>query len=155
LGRRAAIALYGDQLCPLDKGKTLGGGRFKIVSQLAAGGLSAIYLAERADKSTVVLKECVVPPHLNEASVLKARELFEREAKFLTKLDHPRIAKVFDHFVDSGRDYLVLQYVQGVSLRQLVARQGPQPEDRVLEWASAIATILEHLHGLSPPMVAP
>lgn len=138
---------------PLDRGKQLQGGRYKIVSQLTSGGLSAIYLAEKTDKRTVVLKEAVVPAYADEPTKTKAKELFDREAKMLVKLEHPHIARVFDHFVENGRDYLVLEYVPGQSLRQLVTREGPQSEDIVLDWALAIADILNYLHSQKPPIV--
>jgi tRNA A-37 threonylcarbamoyl transferase component Bud32 len=138
---------------PLDRGKTLLGGRFKIVSQLTAGGLSAIYLAEKTDKRTVVIKEAAVPPYADEQTREKAKELFDREAKLLVKLQHPRIARVLDHFVENGRDYLVLEYIPGQSLRQLVTRNGPQSEDQVLDWALEIADILQYLHSQNPPII--
>lgn len=138
---------------PLDRGRVLMNGRFKVVSQLTAGGLSAIYLAEKSDKRTVVIKEFVVPPYADEQTKAKAKELFDREARLLVKLNHPRIAKVFDHFVENGRDYMVIEYIPGQSLRQLVTRDGPQPEDRVLDWAIEIADILDYLHGQDPPII--
>jgi tRNA A-37 threonylcarbamoyl transferase component Bud32 len=138
---------------PLDRGRVLMNGRFKIVTQLTAGGLSAIYLAEKSDKRTVVIKEAVVPPYSDEATREKAKELFDREARLLVKLSHPRIAKVFDHFVENGRDYLVIEYVPGQSLRQLVTRDGPQSEDQVLSWAIDIADILDYLHTQDPPII--
>lgn len=138
---------------PLDRGKMLNGGKFKIVSQLMAGGLSAIYLAEKSDKRTVVLKEAVVPPYADEDTRAKAKELFDREARLLVKLNHPRIARVFDHFVDNGRDYLVIEYIPGQSLRQIVTRNGAQTEDQVLDWAVDIVEILEYLHGHEPPII--
>ncbi len=138
---------------PLDRGKLLQSGKFKIVSQLTAGGLSAIYLAERSDKRTVVLKEAVVPPYADDKTRAKAKELFDREARFLVRLDHPRIARVFDHFVEDGRDYLVIEYIPGQSLRQLVIRNGVQSEDKVLEWAQETAGILDYLHLQEPPLI--
>jgi tRNA A-37 threonylcarbamoyl transferase component Bud32 len=138
---------------PLDRGKTLQSGRFRIMSQLTAGGLSAIYLAEKGDKRIVVLKEAVVPPNADEQTRAKAKELFEREARLLLRLNHPNIARVFDHFVERGRDYLVIEYIAGQSLRQLITRNGPQSEERVLQWAKEIAEILIYLHFQDPPII--
>lgn len=138
---------------PLDRGRVLQNGRFKIVSLLTAGGLSAIYLAEKSDKRTVVVKEAVVPPYADETTKAKAKELFDREARLLVKLNHPRIAKVFDHFVENTRDYLVIEYIPGQSLRQLVTRDGPKSEDEVLDWAAEIADILNYLHTQQPAII--
>lgn len=137
---------------PLATGSMLGKNRFQVISQLGAGGLSAIYLARSSDSRKVVLKELVLHKS-SEAGINKAKELFQRERDLLRKLDHPQIAKVYDHFVENGRDYLVLEYIAGQSLRQLVESQGKCSEDKVLDWAFAVAGILHYLHKQKPPVV--
>ncbi len=69
------------------------------------------------------------------------------------KLDHPAIAKVMDHLVESGRDYLLLEYVPGTSLRQHIRLNGPSSEKQILHWAKELAATLSYLHELSPPVV--
>jgi serine/threonine protein kinase len=99
------------------------------------------------------VKEAVVPEDTVESVKDKAREMFDREAKLLMKLNHPNIVKVLDHFVDSGRNYLMLEYVNGQDIRAFVKQNGPQKEHVVLEWAITIATILKHLHEQDPPIL--
>ncbi len=160
--RASLTAMWEDELrcqftatnfVPLQAGTALQRGKFRILSQIAAGGLSAIYLAKTADNKQVVLKEMVVPSTADEATLEKAKIMFEREGRFLIKLQHPRIAKIYDHFVESGRDYLVLQYIPGQSLRQYIALEGPRPEDTVIEWAAVIAGIIDYLHKQEPPII--
>lgn len=138
---------------PLEKGARLQGGKYTILSLLGCGGLSAVYLAENGEKHLVVLKEAVLPKHVDERAKEKAKELFAREARLLLKLDHPAIAKVHDHIVENGRDYLVLEYIPGTTLRQLVKRKGPQAELQVRCWANTIAGVLQYLHRLDPPII--
>ncbi len=138
---------------PLEPGGCLQSGRLKIVRQLAFGGLSAIYLAQRDGRDMVVVKEAVVPASACEQSRGKAAELFAREAQFLARLNHPRIARVEDHFVEGGRNYLLLEYLQGQDLRQLVKQHGPQPEEKVLRWAKQVVELLAYLHGQQPPII--
>ena len=138
---------------PLEPGRVLQNGRLKIVRQLAFGGLSAIYLAQRDGRDLVVLKEAVVPPSADEHSREKAAELFAREAQFLAKLNHPQIARVEDHFVEGGRNYLLLEYLPGQDLRQLVKQNGRQSEETVLIWANQVCEILQYLHGQEPPII--
>lgn len=138
---------------PLEPGKTLCDGRLKVVRQLAFGGLSAIYLAQRDATDLVVLKEAVVPAGANEDARQRATDMFNREAQFLARLRHKRIARVEDHFVEQGRHYLLLEYVPGQDLRQLVKQHGAQPEEKVLSWAMEIAGILAYLHGQDPPII--
>ncbi|MCC6976891.1 MAG: serine/threonine protein kinase [Candidatus Melainabacteria bacterium] len=138
---------------PLEPDRKLQGGRVKIVKQLAFGGLSAIYLAQLNEKDMVVVKEAVIPEGTDDKAREKAMELFAREAQFLIRLDHDQIAKVFDHFHEEGRHYLLLEYVRGQDLRQLVKQNGPQPTAHVVKWAHEIAGILNYLHEQAPPII--
>lgn len=138
---------------PLEPDRKLQNGRVKIVKQLAFGGLSAIYLAQLNEKDMVVVKEAVIPEGTEEKAKAKAMELFAREAQFLIRLDHDQIAKVFDHFHEEGRHYLLLEYVRGQDLRQLVKQNGPQPTTHVVKWAHEIAGILDYLHEQAPPII--
>lgn len=149
LGRRFSATSF----IPLEPDRELKGGSLKIVRQLAFGGLSAIYLAQQNQKDLFVLKEAVVPANADEQSKAKAAELFAREAKFLIRLDHPQIAKVYDHFAEEGRSYLVLEYIRGQDLRQLVKQNGAQSESAVLQWSHQIASIVEYLHAQTPPII--
>ncbi len=138
---------------PLSKGANLQNGRLKVVSMIASGGLSAVYLVEQDSGALAVLKESVIPHSVDEKTKEKAKELFKREATLLMKLDHPAIAKVMDHLVENGRDYLLLEYVPGTSLRQHIRLNGPSSEKQVLAWAKELAATLSYLHELSPPVV--
>lgn len=138
---------------PLEKGTTLQNGRLKVLSMIASGGLSAVYLVEMTGGAMAILKESVIPHAVDEKTKEKAKELFRREANLLMKLDHPAIAKVLDHLVENGRDYMLLEYVPGTSLRQRVRLSGPCQEKQVLAWARELAATLTYLHELSPPVV--
>lgn len=138
---------------PLTKGATLQNGRLKVVSMIASGGLSAVYLVEKDSGGLAILKESVIPHSVDDKTKEKAKELFRREASLLMKLDHPAIAKVLDHLVENGRDYMLLEYVPGTSLRQHVRLNGPCKEKQVLSWAQELASTLTYLHELSPPVV--
>jgi len=149
LGRRFHSTSY----VPLEPGQLLKAGSIKVIRQLSFGGLSAIYLVQQKDKELLVLKEAVIPGYADEKSQKKAMELFEREANLLTKLDHPSISKVYDHFVEDGRHYLLLEYIQGHDLRLFVKHNGPQNENIVLDWTAQIASILSYLQAHQPPIV--
>lgn len=138
---------------PLEKGRAMQDDRYTILMQLSAGGLSAVYLAELGDKDLVIIKEAALPADLKESARTKAKEMFAREAEILRKLDHSFIAKVMDNFVERGRDYLVLEFVPGESLRQTVRKSGILSEQSVLKYALKIAHILDYLHDLKPPVI--
>ncbi|MBK9200985.1 MAG: serine/threonine protein kinase [Candidatus Obscuribacter sp.] len=138
---------------PLPTAHSLQEGRYKVLMELAAGGMSAVYLARRDSGAKVVLKESVLPADIGPEQQAKARELFERESVLLLKLHHPQIARVLDRFVEDDRDYLVLEYIPGLTLRQLVKAKGKQKEKDVINWASQLAEILVYLHGQKPPVL--
>jgi tRNA A-37 threonylcarbamoyl transferase component Bud32 len=146
------------RFCPtayiaLEPGRVLRNNSVKVVSHLAAGGLSALYLCQLDQKKLVVLKEAVIPEDATQSMQDKAKEMFEREASLLMKLDNPGIVHVLDCFVESGRNYMLLEYVNGSDLRQLVKQNGPQNETQVLEWAIQIANTLKYMHEREPPII--
>jgi hypothetical protein len=147
-GRHASTAYM-----PLSPGRTLQDGRITIISQVCSSGLSAVYLAETKQKQRVILKECFVTPSSSAEKKAKAEELFKRESALLARLSHPQIAKLMDVFEENGRSYIVMQHISGTNLRQLVANQGPQPEQVVLRWAQQILDVVEFLHTQDPPII--
>jgi FKBP-type peptidyl-prolyl cis-trans isomerase/predicted Ser/Thr protein kinase len=139
---------------PLKTGSSVQNGRYEVRMQLASGGLSAVYLAQKqGEGKRVVLKESVLPLDTDERTRIKAKELFEREATILAKLDHSQIAKVIDYFVEDGRDYIVLEYIPGMSLRQVVQADPERARRHAMSWAKQIADIVYYLHELDPPIV--
>ena len=138
---------------PLEPGQVLRNGTLRVVRHLALGGLSAVYLCQLEEKQLVVLKEAVVSADAVETTQLKAREMLDREAALLLKLSNPNIVKVLDYFVEQGRNYLMLEYIDGQDLRQLVRQNGPRRESVVLEWAVSMAGMLKYLHEQQPPLI--
>ena len=149
LGRR----FHATSFVPLEPDHSLRGGSLKIVRQLAFGGFSAIYLAQRDNKDLVVVKEAVVPPSSNEEAKLAAQAYLAKEAQILSGLRHAKIARVLDVFVEDNRHYLLLEYVHGQDLRQLVKQHGAQSQEKVLAWALDLAQILVYLHGQEHPVI--
>jgi len=149
LGRRFCPTAF----IPLEPGRTIRNGSVKVLRHLAMGGLSAVYLCQLEDRRLVVLKEAVVSDDTTDSAAKAARVMLEREANMLLKLDNQAIVKVLDHFVDDNRDYLMLEYINGQDLRQLVNQNGPQSESVVVDWALQMAAILKYLHEHDPPVI--
>ncbi len=148
LKRRYSVTTF----APHSPGVKLQNGRLTVLKQLAFGGFSAVYLAEDDDRRKVVVKELVFKNENNEKHS-KNVEMFERESRLLARVNHPNIVKVFDHFVEGNRHYLVLDFVDGENLRQLIDRKGPWSENEVIALAIKMTSILEDMHGLVPPLV--
>lgn len=149
LGRR----FHATSFVPLEPDKTLRDGKIKIVRQLAFGGFSAIYLAQKDGVDLIVLKEAVVPPSADPDAKKQAEDYLKKESKMLFGLSHPNIARVLDFFVEDDRHYLVLEYIHGQDLRQLVKQHGPQAQDKVVGWTQDIISILTYLHTHEPPII--
>lgn len=138
---------------PLDPEHKLQNGRLKIVRQLAFGGLAAIYLVQKDEQDIYVLKEAVVPSNADADIRREAEKHLARESQLLFALDHPNIARVLDYFVEEGRTYLLMEYINGQDLRQFVRQNGPQPIEKVVGWAKEMAVALKYLHERTPPVI--
>ncbi len=125
------------------------GGAERLLSQVAAdGGENSPAISEE-----VVLKEYIMPVYRGSEVLAKLGEKLADEANLLARLDHPLIVKVLHHFVSDFRGYLVLEYVEGRSLKDLVYAEGPQPEDFVKKVGESLLLVLKYMHSFEPPIV--
>ncbi len=143
---------------PLSSGTTLWS-RYCIKELKAQGGQGSIYLAEdlRLEGRLCAIKEVIPDIDASKEHQEQNQEQFQREASILARLDHPNLPKVSDFFYDNGRDYLVMDYVPGPDLREIIektrAKQTFIPEKQVLEWADQILDALIYLHRQDPPIL--
>jgi len=143
---------------PLNSGEVLRG-RYKVRQRIGQGGIGSIYLAEdqRLEGRLCAIKEVEHDRTLPAKIFEEAREQFMREATVLARLDHPNLPKVSDFFSRKKRDYLVMDYVPGQDLRDLMLdarrRKTFLREDVVLGWANQIANALTYLHRQDPPII--
>jgi serine/threonine protein kinase len=134
---------------------TVIGGRYRVVKPLGGGGMKIVYLAEdlRLASRPCALAEMVdsfTSPNLQQ----QAAASFQREADMLATLSNEHIPRVFDRFSDQNRHYLVMEYIEGVTLEQRMRDAGGRlAESEVIDLAIQICQTLEYLHGLTPPVV--
>ncbi len=116
---------------------------------------SEVVLTEKVVQppSEVVLKEYILPVYRGTRLLENISNRFFAEAELLARLDHPGVVKMLDHFVEDFRGYLVLEYVEGKSLKDLVMLQGPQRESFAVEVGKQLALVLRYLHEQFPPVV--
>lgn len=133
--------------------------RYIIKELKAQGGQGSIYLAEdlRLEGRMCAIKEVVPDIGASKEHQEQNQEQFQREASVLARLDHPNLPKVSDFFYYNGRDYLVMDYVPGPDLREIIEKTRAQktfiPEKQVLEWADQILRALVYLHRQTPPLL--
>jgi tRNA A-37 threonylcarbamoyl transferase component Bud32 len=143
-----------ERLAPLAPGTLLQEGRFKVDSQLGVGGQGTAYLAfSTDDDSEVVLKEFILPVYVDMKVRRQALERMQNEVAMLSRLDNERIVRLHDFFVEDHRGYLVLERIDGLSLRQIVTAEGCLTEDKVRDLAVQMCLILKYLQSLTPPVV--
>lgn len=133
--------------------------RYRILDLVGQGGMGAIYRAEdlRLEGRLCAIKEVVPDPSASKAYREQSQAAFHREASVLARLDHANLPKVSDFFVYNGRDYLVMDYVPGQDLRELIENARHKgtfiPEDQVLTWIEQLFSALEYLHQQDPPVL--
>ncbi|HYW70471.1 MAG TPA: serine/threonine-protein kinase, partial [Pyrinomonadaceae bacterium] len=122
--------------------------RYRIVRQLGQGGMGTVYEAvDQRLNSIVAIKET----HLTTEDTRRA---FEREASLLANLRHRSLPGVIDHFSENDSQYLVMQFIPGDDLAQMLdARQAPFALKQILAWGDEILRTLEYLHGHNPPIL--
>jgi serine/threonine protein kinase len=122
--------------------------RYRIIRQLGQGGMGAVYEAidERLD-TVVALKETLFTEE-------RLRKQFEREARLLARLHHQALPRVSDHFNESEGQFLVMQYIPGEDLFEMLSKQkGPFAPEEVLRWADQLCDALDYLHTQDPQIV--
>ena len=133
--------------------------RYKIIELVGQGGMGAIYKAEdlRLAGRYCAIKEVRPGPRASPSMLAQAREQFSREASTLARLDHPNLPKVSDYFSEGDCDYLVMDFVPGRELKEIMDEARRQSrfldEEEVLTWADQLCQALEYLHGQDPPVL--
>ncbi len=123
--------------------------RYRIIRELRHGGMGTVYEAlDQRTNCLVALKEMFATQDP------EAKRAFEREAGLLANLRNPSLPKVIDYFSEDEADFLVMEFIPGYDLAELLELRGsPFPESQVLRWAYELLRLLEYLHGHQPPIL--
>jgi serine/threonine protein kinase len=129
--------------------------RYRILSRLGQGGMGAVYKAEDSEfHRIVVVKEMsqrgLLPDELQTATVA-----FRHEAEMLASLQHYSLPRIFEYFVDEGRWYLVMDFIEGETLEQYLNKiqGGRLPVEEVLDIGIKLCTVLDYLHTRESPII--
>lgn len=121
-------------------GETLG--HYRIVEEIGAGGMGVVYRAHDEHLDREVAVKVLSPGTLNDES---ARKRLRKEARLLSRLNHPNVATVHDFDTHGNTDYLVMEYVPGKPLRDKIT-EGPLSEAEITRLASQLARGLTAAH---------
>jgi serine/threonine-protein kinase len=126
---------------PLQPGQTLG--QYRILERLGAGGMGEVYKALHVSMDRVVALKVLAPDLVQEQ---RARARFQREIKGAARLNHPNIVMAHDADEAEGHCFLVMEYVEGSDLADLVRQRGRPPAAIACEIARQAALGLQHAH---------
>ena len=123
--------------------------RYRVLRELGHGGMGTVYEAlDQRINCIVALKETTA------GSNTEARQAFEREASLLGNLRHSALPKVMDYFSGEDADFLVMEFIPGQDLAELLELRGsPFSQTEVLRLADDLLKVLEYLHGQQPPIL--
>ena len=114
----------------------------ELTREVGVGATGIVYEGRRHDE-----RVAVKVLHARLLNTVRDVERFRREALTMAQLDHPNIVRLFDHIEHTSFQALLMEYVDGVTLREVIAQRALAPR-RALEIAEAIARALEHAHEL-------
>lgn len=117
--------------------------RYEVVGKLARGGMATVYLAQDLRLGREVAIK-IMNEGLGDADDFAAR--FDAEARAAAHLSHPHVVSVFDQGVDDGRPYIVMEYVKGCTLRNLITRESPMDPQTALDLLEPVVSALAAAH---------
>jgi eukaryotic-like serine/threonine-protein kinase len=124
--------------------RAIAGGRYRLERPLGHGGMASVFLARDTELDRAVALKLLAENLGGDESV---RRRFVREARLAARLSHPNVVSVFDAGEDDGRPYIVMEYVDGENLAELLARRGRVPPDEARGLALQAAQGLAHAHA--------
>ena len=124
------------------EGKKLGG-RYEVISRVGGGGMAVVYKAK-----DLLLYRYVAIKVLNESLSNDSEFIrrFSREAQAAASLSHPNVVNVYDVGTEGHTHYIVMEYVEGPTLKEWIQQNGPLPPETVVDIASQICDGLAHAH---------
>ena len=130
---------------------TIVDGKYKILDKIGQGGMSVVYLAmnEKVNKQWAI-KEVRKDVTDNFEVV---RQGLITETNLLKKLKHPNLPSIID-IIDTDETFLiVMDFIEGVTLSVYLEDNGPQPQEKVIGWASQLCDVLSYLHSRENPII--
>lgn len=125
--------------------------RYEILKEIGRGGMSIVYLAadDRLNKS-VAVKDIRKDNKINNDVLL---ECLKAEADLMTALDHTNLPKIYDIIEGNNHIYVVMDYIEGESLKKKLDREGKFSPEQVIDWAKQLSDVLDYLHTRKPRII--
>lgn len=119
------------------------GNRYRLVELIGEGGMALVYKAECSLLCRTVAIKILRPQYASDVEFV---ERFRREARSAASLSHPNVVNIYDVGQDDGIDYIVMEYISGANLKNIIRREAPFTISRALDYTKQIAEALNHAH---------
>lgn len=130
---------------------TVLGGKYEILKKIGQGGMSIVYLAMDTHLNKQwAIKEIKKDKKQDTKTLLKGLQM---EANILKMVDHPVLPRIVDIINYKGTVFVVMDYIEGRPLNEVLKLEGAQPQDKVVEWAKDLCSALDYLHSMNPPII--
>jgi eukaryotic-like serine/threonine-protein kinase len=130
--------------------------RYRIIGVIGRGGFGAVYKArDTRDANRLVAVKEMHKGGLSPQQIAEVIDTFTSEVFILSGLTHPNLPHIYDHFVDDGRLYIVMDFIEGETLEELLLKApgGYFRVERVLEIGIRLCGVLDYLHSQLPPVI--
>ena len=124
-------------------GQTVGGGRYRLERPLGHGGMATVYLGRDSELDRLVAVKVLAESLAGDEAF---RRRFLREARLAARLSHPNVVGVYDAGEDAGGPFIVMEYVEGRTLAELLGERGRLPADEAVALGLQACHGLEHAH---------
>ena len=126
-------------------------GKYRVLRKVGQGGMSVVYMAvnERANK-TWAIKE-IRKDGTQNYEVVKQGLIVETD--MLKRLDHPHLPSIIDVIDGEGSFLIVMDFIEGKTLNDILKEYGAQPQESVIDWAKQLCDVLGYLHSRTPAII--
>lgn len=130
--------------------------RYRILSKAGEGGYGVIYKAEDLDRyrAKVAIKQINLDM-LRPREMIEATDAYNREVRYLSRLRHISLPRMYDAFTDANHWYIVMDYIEGITLEETLKkmRRKRLPMRKVLQTGLVLCEVLEYLHAQQPSII--
>lgn len=130
---------------------TILGEKYEILKKIGQGGMSIVYVAMdlKLNKQWAV-KEIKKSKSQNVETLMRS---LHNEANILKKVDHPVLPRIVDIIDYDNTVFVVMDYIEGRTLNEVLKKEGAQTQEDVIEWAKDLCDALDYLHSMDPPII--
>jgi len=125
--------------------------RYEIIKVIGAGGMSTVYQARDTVSGNLLAVKDVKRSSSSKTEVVE--QSLSAEGRMLKKLSNPHLPRIYDIIEEPDKIMLVMDYIQGQSLDKVLARNGAQSMDLVLNWGMQICEVFDYLHNQPTPII--